>query len=334
MVAFVGSFSLNDDSGGLVLQANPDMPNVSVSLSQLTANLPNTFSVNPATSGWETGPLVYFKRQFPDAVKHVGLLEVDVATAQHQVQRLEQAMRQTGYHIVDELQFSPLATDFRASILRLRNDRVQFLDLTGMDASDAEHVVAQMRQQDYHPQVVEANGAIYVPGFVQAAGAAAADGLYLTQPDVLYLGADAAKVPAVGTFLGWVQKVHPGWATDLFTLYGWTSAELFVQALRSVSGRPGPGSVEQALRGIHDFGASGLLSAVDPGSRQPSPAGSWPRSSTASSPASRRPRPTAGSSAARAADRTPSVTPCGSSPHRTSQRLDRRRDRTARSVKS
>src|SRR6202022_2795515 len=57
-VAMVGGFSLEDNFGGTVLAANPQVPNVTVSLDLGTNNLPNSFSPAPAANGWQLGPLV------------------------------------------------------------------------------------------------------------------------------------------------------------------------------------------------------------------------------------------------------------------------------------
>ncbi|HEV3132097.1 MAG TPA: ABC transporter substrate-binding protein, partial [Acidimicrobiales bacterium] len=46
--AMVGGFSLQDNFGGTVLAAHPEVPNVTVSLDLATSNLPNSFSPAPA----------------------------------------------------------------------------------------------------------------------------------------------------------------------------------------------------------------------------------------------------------------------------------------------
>ncbi len=61
-----------------------------------------------------------------------------------------------------------------------------------------------------------------------------------------------------------MQKAHPGWKPDLYTLYGWASAQLFVQALRAAGPDPTRGKVLAALHHITSFDASGLLAPADP----------------------------------------------------------------------
>jgi hypothetical protein len=98
-------------------------------------------------------------------------------------------------------------------------------------------------------------------------GAAAVDGAYLTQSSTLFLGEDASTVPAVSKFLTWVHKVDPGFKPDFFTLYGWTSAELFVRALASAGPSPTRGSVLRALHAITSFNADGLIVTTDPATK-------------------------------------------------------------------
>jgi hypothetical protein len=80
--AMVGGFSLFDNFGGTVLAANPQVPNVTVSLDTATANLPNSYSPAPTTNGWLLGPLVYFKTKFPDDITHTAALIADEPSAE------------------------------------------------------------------------------------------------------------------------------------------------------------------------------------------------------------------------------------------------------------
>ena len=147
---------------------------------------------------------------------------------------------------------------------------VQFVDLTVMDAADAEHIVSEMNTQGYHPQVIESAGPIYVDNFVQLAGGPAnANGIYLDQTNSLYLGGDSKSVPEVNTFLSWVQKVHPGFTPDLYTLYGWISGMLFAQGLEKAGPDPTSAALLQSLRQVHSFNANGMIATSDPGGRQP-----------------------------------------------------------------
>ena len=269
VLGFVGNFSLFDSAGGQVLAQNPSVPNVSVVLDQTTNDLPNTFSIDPLEGGWDLGGLTYFKQHYPEAVKHTAVIIAGVASAEAQATGLLNAMQHLGYNVVYKATVNPLESNFQPDILRMRSAGVQMVDLTAIDAQVGETLVKQMRQQNFKPQLIESGGPIYVNNFATLAGGnAAADGIYLAQNDALYLGQDANTIPAVKLFLGWVQKVHKGFTPDLYTLYGWASAQLFVQALKAAGSNPTGASVLAQLQQVHSFNASGLTAGSDPAGKK------------------------------------------------------------------
>jgi ABC-type branched-subunit amino acid transport system substrate-binding protein len=270
VIGFAGSFSLEDQDGGLILKHNPDVPNVSVSLAPYTNTLPNTFSVNPLSNGWGLGGLTYFKDNFPQAIKHTALLVAQEASAEASAAGLEAAMKHLGYNIVYSTDYGPLDTDFTPEVLAMKAHGVQFVDLSITDANNAEHIVQEMHQQNFHPQVIESAGPIYVDNFTQlSGGAAVTDGIWLDQGVALYLGGDAKSIPAVDTFLAWVQRVHPGFTPDLYTLYGWASAQLLVQAIKAAGSNPTSASVLAQLKQVTSFDASGLMAPANPSGKVP-----------------------------------------------------------------
>jgi ABC-type branched-subunit amino acid transport system substrate-binding protein len=269
VIAFVGSFTLEDQDGGLILRQHPNVANVSLSLSQSTLDLPNTVSPVPAIGGWQLGPLEYFAHEYPQAVKHVGILIAQESSAEEQAHGLERAMEHLGYHISYSSEFGPLQGNFQTQLLAMQNAGVQFVDLTSMDGTDAEHIVSEMHTQGWHP-LIESAGPIYVNNFVQLVGGpSVADGIYLDQDVALYLGGDSKTVPEVNTFLSWVQKVRPGFVPDLYTLYGWISGMLFAQGMEHAGKDPTSASLLASLRQVHAFDANGLIATSDPGHRGP-----------------------------------------------------------------
>lgn len=270
VIAFAGSFSLFDNCGGQVLKANPEVPDVSVTLSNSTNALANNFSANPLVPGWQAGPLLWFQKHYPEAVKHVGTLVADAASSISQWNGQESAMKQEGYHISYETTFGPLDTNFTSEVIAMEQAGVQAVDLSDMNGATAARIVAAMFQQGFHPPLVFSAGPIYSENFVaEAGGPPAADGIYLEQPEALYLGTDAKVVPAVATFLHWVHTVSPGFSPDLYTVYGWASAELLVTALAKAGPDVTQASLMKALRSIDSFDAGGLMAPSDPAQKQP-----------------------------------------------------------------
>ncbi len=267
--AMVGSFSLFDNFGGVVLKANPQVPNVTVSLDLATADLPNSFSPAPTPNGWILGPLVYFQKKFPDDVKDAGALVADEPSAEVKWTAEKAAMEHLGYKVIYDPTFDISTTNFTQYVVDMKNAGVKILFMEQMPENYAAAVVQALNQQDFHPVIVF-GGSTYSEELVpNAGGAAAIDGAYMEQNTALYLGEDAPGLPAVNTFLDWVQKASPGFHADLYTLYGWLSAEMFSQALKAAGPDPSRGSVLQALRHITSFSGGYLVGPANPAGKVP-----------------------------------------------------------------
>ena len=268
--ANVGSFSLFDNYSCNVLAENPAYPNVSVSLDPGTNSLKNTYSVQPLAQGAPLTGYQYLKGKYPKAIKHVANLVSNVETAITQWHGQEAAMEHLGYHFSYVREVSPVETNFTSDVINMKNAGVQMVLMTDGDQQIFSALSAAMAQQGFHPQVVFSAGPIYDNHFVSAAGGAAnTKGYYLVQGSSLYLGQDAKSVPAVKTFDTWVEKVHPGFNIDLYTVYGWASAALFVQALKAAGNSPTRGKLLTQLSKITNFSANNLIAPANPAKKIP-----------------------------------------------------------------
>ncbi len=268
--ATVGSFSLQDGFGGTILAANPGMPNVSPTLDPATTQLPNSFSAAPSAGGWQLGPLNYFKTAYPSAVTHAGALVADIQPAPTLFNGEKAAMEHLGYHLVYNQTFDVTQQDFNQNVVAMRNAGVKILFIEQMPQNYAGAVLKALSQQNFHPVVV-LGASTYSEDLVGSSGGASnIDGSYLEQNAALYLGEDAQNLPAVSTFLSWIQKAQPGFPADLYSFYGWLNAELFVQALRAAGSDPSRGSVLQALRHITSFSGGNLVGTANPAAKAPS----------------------------------------------------------------
>jgi ABC-type branched-subunit amino acid transport system substrate-binding protein len=268
-VALVGGFSLEDNFGGLVLAANPQVPNVTVSLDLATSDLPNSFSPAPAANGWQLGPLTYFKNKFPSDISHTAAMVAGEPSAISKWNAEKQAMNSLGYKVVYDPTFEISQTDFNQNVISMKNAGVKILFLEQMPQNYAGAVIKALTQQNFHPVVV-LGGSTYSEELVPSSGGASAiDGSYMEQNTSLYLGEDASAIPATTTFLAWVQKASPGFKADLYTLYGWLSAELFAQALHAAGPNPSRGSILQQLRKITSFSGGYLTGTANPAAKIP-----------------------------------------------------------------
>jgi len=61
-----------------------------------------------------------------------------------------------------------------------------------------------------------------------------------------------------------MAKANPGYSPDLYSLFGWASAQLFVQALKAAGPNPTRGKVLAQLKQVTSFSASNLLAPANP----------------------------------------------------------------------
>jgi branched-chain amino acid transport system substrate-binding protein len=267
--AFTGNFSLQDNCGGVIIAQHPEVPDVSIGVAPSVLRLPNVFSVSPAT-GFSEGPFDFFKKMDPEAVEHVGTLVAGVSTSEIQGALAQGAMTRAGWKVVYKRTTNPLETDFTSDVLAMQQKGVQTVFLFAEDETGISRFLQEAHTQGFQPKLVVLGPPAYTNTFVSdAGGASVVNGAYLTQPASLYLGGDASSVPAVGTFLRWVHGVYPGFNPDLFTMYGWTSAELYVNALKAAGAHPTQSSLLTALKNVKNFNAGGIVPDVTPVTKKP-----------------------------------------------------------------
>ena len=173
-------------------------------------------------------------------------------------------MAHVGYKVIYDNTFPISQTDFTPNVIAMRNAGVKMLFIEQMPANYASAVIKALNQQNYHPTVVLGASTYSATLISSSGGALATNGDYLEQNASLYLGEDSATIPAVGDFLKWVNVAAPGFKPDLFTLYGWVSAELFAQALQNAGANPSRGSLLQALSKVTSYSGNNIIATTDP----------------------------------------------------------------------
>ena len=267
--ALVGSFSLEDSFGGAVLTVNPGFPDVSQVLDNATNKLPNVYSPIPLADGWASGSMNYFYNRFKVDASHAGAFLADSPSAAQAWAGEKYVAQKAGFTFVSEQTYATTQTDFNQQVIAMKNAGVKIIFMDQMPSIYSSSVLKALAQQNYHPQVL-LGAATYSNQLVaQSGGEANVNGAYLSQNLTLYLGTDQAAVPAVATFLHWVQAASPGFNPDLFTAYGWLSANLFVKGLQTAGTNPSRGSLLQSLSKITTFDGDGFNAPSNPAAKTP-----------------------------------------------------------------
>jgi ABC-type branched-subunit amino acid transport system substrate-binding protein len=265
--ALVGGFSL-DDSAEEPLVKSANMPDIAYPLDPGLSNLPTAYS--PFPNGDSDAPTTIFKilkKKFPTQIKHVGILWANATPSTAIAEKaFERAAKAEGFDIVYDASFSPIQTTFLPNVLKMKAEGVQMFFSQQLPDTYAETVAKEMSEQNFHPINVEEDA--YTSDLVKAGGPSV-QGMYISVGFALYLGADTG-LPAVKLFTKWMKKADPTANFELEALFGWASAELFVDGLRQAGSPPTRAGLEAALDKVTSFTAGGLLSDGDPAQNVPS----------------------------------------------------------------
>jgi len=260
--ALVGGFSLLDGAEKPLVDSTRT-PDVGFSLDPSLFTDPNVYSALPNPGKhYPLGVFKWLKQKYPQAVRKVGILWEDATASTSSAESaFENAMKAEGFRIVYDRGAGPLETTFLPDVIAMKNDGVQMVFNLELPDNYAATFAKEMQQQNFKPIHIE--GAAYSDRFLSLAGSAA-NGIYIEQQYALYLGQDAKVVPAIGLFTKWMRKVDPNPNFEIESIYGWASAELFVQALRQAGNPPTRAGLVTALNKITAFDAGGLVPTVNP----------------------------------------------------------------------
>jgi hypothetical protein len=265
---FVGSFSLFDDCGSDVLKTKPEVFDVHNALGHKALTLASNFSVAPLSPGWRTGPLLEYKKKYGDRFQKIGTIYANAGGGAATWKGCKAAIESLGGKVLYERGFQATETDFTADIVGMQRAGVKMIYVIASDAPTFARLTSAARQQSVDWPIL-AGGIAYDEGFISRAGGAA-EGVFNDQQFAMFFNKDEAdRVPAVKDFQNWTNKVAPGEKLDLFAVYGWASAQLFVKALTAAGPKAKRGDVLAQLKKITSFDADGMLAPANPAGKKP-----------------------------------------------------------------
>ncbi len=264
--AFVGGFSLLDGAEQPAIDAGK-VPVITQVLSPSLYTDPNLYAAIPlVTGGEDTGPFKWLKSKYPQDIKAVGVIGSNSAatavTAEHTFHNVTNSL---GYKWVYDRDASFTETSFLPDMIKMKNAGVKLL----FEPTQQGAYISTMAQEDKQEGL---NALLFTGANSYEAGfdpGSAGNGTLVSTDTALYMGQDAKVVPAVATFDKWAKKVDPQTQLDLYTLYGWISAELFVQALKAAGADPTRAGLEAQLDKITSYDAGGLISNQNPAQKIP-----------------------------------------------------------------
>lgn len=265
VLAFVGSFSVDDQGGAAVLQQD-NIPDIGEALAPQRFNLPNNFSPQPEPVGWNIAPYIYFKQRFPQAITKMAYFTENNSTAEQEGLAEVQALQSIGYNFIyHEDGIEPTQTNFDNEARTMQQDGVQGIVFQAT-ASVYADMAKSLYNIGYQIPFADYGAPAYDPAFTSSAGPAA-NGAILTQSVAMYGGEDAGAVPEVALFDKWYEALYHT-TPDLFAAYGWMSGMLFVQGINA-GGLPTRAALLAGLGTVQQFTAGGLVATDNPAKKTP-----------------------------------------------------------------
>jgi ABC-type branched-subunit amino acid transport system substrate-binding protein len=265
--AFVGSWSLNDSCGAQVLAAHP-VPAIQQALSTQFQKLPGSFSVNPYNAGAPTGYFEYFKAKYPDAIKSVGTIVGNQASAVQSWKYFKATMESLGYVIKYEDYFPPAQSNFTADVIRMRQAGIKMVFILAVNAPDLAIFSQEAHQQGWKPDVFVAPIGYFGSYISQSGGPEVVEGQWMPVVQAMFLGEDAASVPEVALFDKWIKQGFPNFPIDQFAGTSWSNAALFVEALKKAGPQVTRAKLLAAISQIHSYGDNGMFPEIDVASKK------------------------------------------------------------------
>jgi hypothetical protein len=170
-------------------------------------------------------------------------------------------MKAAGWKIVYDHGVGPFDTNFLPDIISMKSKGVKIFFSTELPDNYAATLAKQFQQQNFKAMNIEA--AAYSAQLLKLAGSSA-NNMYIEQGEALYLGQDAKTVPAVALFDKWMKKVSSNPNFEIESVFGWSSAELFAQAVAQAGNPPTRAGLVRALNKVTLFDAGGLIPPTDP----------------------------------------------------------------------
>jgi len=270
--AFVGSFELYDDCGTQIEEQHPDVPDISYALGPGTKkNTVSRFSPQMAPPGYQDGMFCTWKQQFGDAVTKAGSIYANLPSAAFSQRMILNAAEQgCGWRFIDSIPVGATQTTFNAEMAKMQSDGVKVVFEIATTQGNIAEMKREADQQNWHP--IWTAPVFYASDSIQRLGnAQEAEGMVGSNLYSLFFSADEAKnIAEVGLFQRWMQLTHPDAPLDLFAMFAWAAAKLFVQEVKAVGPDLTRKAFLAAIRTVHAYDGGGIINLNDIGNHRPS----------------------------------------------------------------
>jgi ABC-type branched-subunit amino acid transport system substrate-binding protein len=266
--AMVGNASGFDDGGASAVQSC-GIPDVAAEVSTHAAgNVAEIYGASPGNSHyWSTGPAVWLKSQYPNAVTHAAMIYLNVPATQEQADSEMTTYQSVGFDYIYTQAVSPTEPNYAPYVQAMEQKGVEYVTEYSDDNSAA-RLSQAMQQANFTPQVVDWFAEMYTPAFLSETNGTA-DGNLVLMATAPY--EEVSSNPGMQLFLSWMNRVAPGFTHDIFAEFAWSAGLVFLQAAEAVGPHLTRAALLQQLAQIHSLPADDTVQPPeDFGSKIPS----------------------------------------------------------------
>lgn len=261
VLGFAGGVSVVDDGAAQSINGT-NLVYTGLAITNAMITSPNNFPVTPINreAGGNGGQAIFNYMREVEGVSRAGLVWPAQASAKAAIDGYRVDMERAGIDIVLETEVAVTETNYAGVAANVEGNDVDIL-VTTLEISGMSNLAKSLEQNGYFPKVPFYGAQAYGRNFLAQAGSAA-------EPTVLGLAysilEDAGSVPAVGEFITWYERTNPGADIDFFAIQSWVAADLFVSALRNISGPPTRDNLLASMKTFTEYDADGMIAPIDP----------------------------------------------------------------------
>lgn len=265
--AMVGNASGFDDGSASAVNSC-SIPDVAAEVSTIAAGqAADIYGASPGNSQyWSTGPAVFLKSQYPNAVTNAAMIYLNVPATESQATNEMNTYEKVGFKYVYTASVSPTEPNYAPYVEDMEQAKVQYVTEYSDDNSAA-RLSEAMQQADFTPQVVDWFSEMYTPAFLSEVDGTA-DGNLVLMATAPY--EEASSNPGLQLMESWMNRVTPGWTHDIFAEFAWSAGLAFLQAAEAVGADLTRPALLAQLAKIGTWTGDGLEPPVNFGQKIPS----------------------------------------------------------------
>jgi ABC-type branched-subunit amino acid transport system substrate-binding protein len=263
--ALVGSMSAFDQGGGPAAAGCgiPDLRASTVTAQRQRTAVSFGVASNVVNLVSSAGPDLV-KSSFPGGVNAAAYLYLNADASAQNARSMQKAAEARGIKFVYSQAIDITDVNYAPYVAKLKETGTKIVYWIG-SAQYAVRLQQAMRQQGYTPEAFITDPSAYDPQYIKQGGAAV-DGTVVYTNGALFEESNAQ----VALYKQWLGRVAPGAAPSYFGMFAWAAARLFVTTAAKVGPQLTRKAVLEAVRGVHDFTAEGMVAPQDVGGKRTS----------------------------------------------------------------